>query len=507
MTVPTQLPAMPAASRGGSSPRASSAHDPAFASALGSALQTTRETPRDAGSDDSADTGPGSSRARTDARTSDARRTDAQRTDARATGSRDAETRTTDSPTTDSPTTRPVATDAADADPAESTDDADESATPAPVPLAPGLWALLAAATPITVPAPTAPAPTGPTTVDPATAVVAAPGAPVTPVLPLPVPAGTVLAGTVMPGTDPTNGAPTVTGVPTDGLPVPATPPPPGVLPAPATTAPVAAAPVAGGPADTAAAAITVVRDPAPAATPPSGAAPATDLPPVLLPAPGWAGSSTGTSTDTPDGRSGGPATPALATADPVAPTADTDSVFTLGGTAPTTATTTTAQAPAAAVPQAPVAQQLGRHIAVLRNAPDGSQTMTVVVTPDDLGPVTIAVTVSGGTLDLKLHGAHEAGRHALLEALPELRRDLEGAGLSLRGLAVDTATGDPDPGSRSPQQQLLDARAGQQGSAGHPGQQVPRGRAWGAAPAPLVAGTPATSTDQSASTGVDVRV
>jgi flagellar hook-length control protein FliK len=141
----------------------------------------------------------------------------------------------------------------------------------------------------------------------------------------------------------------------------------------------------------------------------------------------------------------------------------------------------------------------------VLRNAPDGSQTMTVVITPESLGPVTVQVTVTDGTLDLTLHGASEAGRHALLDALPELRRELEGAGLSFNKLEVDNTN--RDAGLRNGQQQLLDARAGQQGSSGQPGQQESRARAWGSSPDRPGEGSPALATDQSTSSGVDVRV
>jgi flagellar hook-length control protein FliK len=168
----------------------------------------------------------------------------------------------------------------------------------------------------------------------------------------------------------------------------------------------------------------------------------------------------------------------------------------------------TAAATPAApAGGDAPVAAQLGRQIAVLRNAPDGSQTMTVVITPESLGPVTVEVTVTDGKLDLTLHGAHPAGRHALTEALPELRRELEGAGLSFDKLVVDPSNRDAGAGLRNPQQQLLDARAGQQGSSGQPGQQEPRARSWGSSPDSPGEGAAALTTDQSTSSGVDVRV
>ncbi|MCW2577471.1 MAG: Flagellar hook-length control protein, partial [Modestobacter sp.] len=158
---------------------------------------------------------------------------------------------------------------------------------------------------------------------------------------------------------------------------------------------------------------------------------------------------------------------------------------------------------PAPAGSNAPVATQLAPQIAVLRNAPDGSQTMTVVITPESLGPVTVHVTITHGTLDLTLHGAHEAGRHALVDALPELRRELEDAGLSFSKLEVDTSGGDSGASLRNAQQQLLDARAGQQGASG---QQVPRPRTWGAAPDQLE-GSPALTSAQPTSSGVDVRV
>ena len=67
----------------------------------------------------------------------------------------------------------------------------------------------------------------------------------------------------------------------------------------------------------------------------------------------------------------------------------------------------------------------------MLRGGPDGAHTMTLVLTPETLGPVEVQVTLSKGTVDLTLRGAHEHGRAALLDALPDLRRDLEAAGLT----------------------------------------------------------------------------
>ena len=67
---------------------------------------------------------------------------------------------------------------------------------------------------------------------------------------------------------------------------------------------------------------------------------------------------------------------------------------------------------------------------------------MTLVLTPDTLGEVQVQVTLNKGAIELALRGAHEQGRAALLEALPELRRDLEAAGLNPSRLEVARETG-----------------------------------------------------------------
>ena len=67
---------------------------------------------------------------------------------------------------------------------------------------------------------------------------------------------------------------------------------------------------------------------------------------------------------------------------------------------------------------------------------------MTLVLTPDTLGEVQVQVTVTKGAVELALRGAHEHGRAALLEALPDLRRDLEAAGLNPSRLEVARETG-----------------------------------------------------------------
>ena len=158
---------------------------------------------------------------------------------------------------------------------------------------------------------------------------------------------------------------------------------------------------------------------------------------------------------------------------------------------------TPVATAEPATLPAPPVAGQVAQQVAVLRSAPDGTHTMTVVLTPETLGPVEVQVTLSQGTVDLALKSATEAGRAALLEALPELRRDLAGAGLTCTSASVDRDTG---ASWASAQQHAAGDRAGQQG------QPDGRGRPWlrGAEADP---GRPAPGTTATPSSGLDVRV
>jgi flagellar hook-length control protein FliK len=149
-----------------------------------------------------------------------------------------------------------------------------------------------------------------------------------------------------------------------------------------------------------------------------------------------------------------------------------------------------------------PVSAQVARQVAVLRGAADGSHTMTLVLTPETLGPVEVSVTVSSGTVDLTLRGANEHGRAALLDALPDLRRDLELAGLSVARAEVDRDTGgsrfSDQPAQYADRQQAFGDRGGQdRGNS--------RSRPWlGAAD---TTGGPTPAAERTTSSGVDVRV
>jgi flagellar hook-length control protein FliK len=161
--------------------------------------------------------------------------------------------------------------------------------------------------------------------------------------------------------------------------------------------------------------------------------------------------------------------------------------------------TSTTPAAPSAPAGQPPVAAQLSQPVAVLASRPDGVHTMTVVLNPDNLGPVQVQVTMSNGSLDLSLAGAHEHGRAALLEALPDLRRDLQSAGLTLSRLDVSRDTG----GSFTTQQQTTGQQWGQGSQQRGEGRPTP----WQRTPDAGQGRPVAIPTSSSTSTGVDVRV
>jgi flagellar hook-length control protein FliK len=171
-------------------------------------------------------------------------------------------------------------------------------------------------------------------------------------------------------------------------------------------------------------------------------------------------------------------------------------------GPAPAVATAAVANVDAATGSDAalPVAAQVARQVAVLRGGPDGEHSMTLVLTPDTLGEVQVQVTVTKGAVELALRGAHEQGRAALLEALPDLRRDLEAAGLNPSRLEVARETGSSLLDRQPTQQQSFGERSGQ------PDRGEGRSRPWGR-PADIGGSGPSTNPNRSTSSGVDVLV
>ncbi len=97
----------------------------------------------------------------------------------------------------------------------------------------------------------------------------------------------------------------------------------------------------------------------------------------------------------------------------------------------PAPATTGLPTAPGAATANAPVplAQQLARPVFTLAQAGPGDHVVTVQVTPDALGPVTVRAHVTAHGMHVELFAASDAGRDAVRQVLPDLRRDAAGSG------------------------------------------------------------------------------
>ncbi|ADB73733.1 flagellar hook-length control protein FliK [Geodermatophilus obscurus] len=300
------------------------------------------------------------------------------------------------------------------------------------------------------------------------------------------VPAAVPSAGVPTPApTGSTAGSPA--GSPAGAVPVPDAPAADAVLPATPGPAPMTATadPLPG---------ITVVLAAADApATPtaPELVAPDSVVPlpqPAAAPAPAeGAGSGTGTGS--------APDQDAPAAAPAPAPGASPAAVA--APAVPTTAPAPATEPTAPPAPAPPVSGQVAQQVAVLRTAPDGTHTMTVVLTPETLGPVEVQVTLSQGSVDLALKSATEVGRAALLEALPDLRRDLASAGLTCTNASVDRDAG---ASWASAQQQATGERAGQQGQPD--GRDRPWLRGTEADPGRTAPGNTATP-----SSGLDVRV
>ncbi|WIB31208.1 flagellar hook-length control protein FliK [Curtobacterium sp. MCSS17_005] len=174
----------------------------------------------------------------------------------------------------------------------------------------------------------------------------------------------------------------------------------------PATTAPTAAAAIA-----------------APAATRTADGDTGTVTPaqaPVVTAAPAAGpGSRAGHGTEQQASTPGDPGLPA------VAPTRGGETPFVMA------TTPTTAPAAATAPSPAPLAQQLARPVFSLAQAGPGEHVVTVQVVPDSLGPVTVRAHVTAHGMHVELFAASDAGREAVRQVLPDLRRDAAGTGVS----------------------------------------------------------------------------
>ncbi|MGO3484439.1 MAG: flagellar hook-length control protein FliK, partial [Cellulosimicrobium funkei] len=95
---------------------------------------------------------------------------------------------------------------------------------------------------------------------------------------------------------------------------------------------------------------------------------------------------------------------------------------------APAAAGAPAVTAPAAeSHPAQPLHAQVTGPVVRLAEAGDGDHVLTLSVTPENLGPVTVRAHVAGGDLRIELYAPHDTGREALRAIVADLRRDLAG--------------------------------------------------------------------------------
>ncbi|MFJ4170085.1 flagellar hook-length control protein FliK [Paenarthrobacter sp. NPDC089714] len=106
------------------------------------------------------------------------------------------------------------------------------------------------------------------------------------------------------------------------------------------------------------------------------------------------------------------------------------------GQTAPVQPTQAQPANPAALHQQAlnhpPLNHQLAQPLFALASAKPGEHVMTLRVSPEDLGPLTVRAHIDHAGVRIELFATGDAGREAVRHVLPELRRGLEDAGASL---------------------------------------------------------------------------
>ncbi|MGO4782988.1 flagellar hook-length control protein FliK [Cryobacterium sp. W22_MBD10_FK3] len=142
-------------------------------------------------------------------------------------------------------------------------------------------------------------------------------------------------------------------------------------------------------------------------------------------------------------GTAGGTAGAALAGAPGTLPTPATAPAPTGVASAPT--------APGSTATPVPLSGQVARPLFSLAAAGPGEHTMSISVSPDDLGPVVVRAQINSSGVRLELFAPTDSAREALRLILPELRRDLAGGGLpasldlSSRNLPGDAGSGRQD--------------------------------------------------------------
>jgi flagellar hook-length control protein FliK len=123
---------------------------------------------------------------------------------------------------------------------------------------------------------------------------------------------------------------------------------------------------------------------------------------------------------------------------------------------APTQITPVAVSVPVAASPVAapptPFATQVATPIFTLAAAGPGEHVMTIDITPDTLGPITVRAHVGAEGVRVELFAPTDLARDAIRAILPDIRRDMTGAGLgtnldlSSQNQPADRGQGDGQP-------------------------------------------------------------
>ncbi|MFJ4044459.1 hypothetical protein ACIPV2_01810 [Microbacterium sp. NPDC089987] len=114
------------------------------------------------------------------------------------------------------------------------------------------------------------------------------------------------------------------------------------------------------------------------------------------------------------------------------------------GASAPLAATAAEATSAAGSARPALLPQLAGPVIALARS-PQGQHSITLTVSPENVGPVTVRAHIVGSSIRLELHSPSDAGRDALRVILADLRRDLS---VAAPGASVDVSARDTSSGS-----------------------------------------------------------
>jgi flagellar hook-length control protein FliK len=141
------------------------------------------------------------------------------------------------------------------------------------------------------------------------------------------------------------------------------------------------------------------------------------------------------------------------------------------------------AQVPTAAPQQPlpaalPLHTQMARPVFSLAQAGPGEHTMTLKVSPEDLGPVTVRAHIgSDNSVRVELFAASDAGREALKTVMAELRRDLAASGLNANlDLSAKNHPADTGAGQSRHEQETSGSAGIRSGSARSQTEELPAG-------------------------------